>query len=641
MFGLEKLGTLGQGANDAPAILSKEEIERRRKLAQSLMQQGSDTSPVQHWTQGAARIAQALDGAITDYQATGADRAAQADWDKRKADIFGGQTASLPSSGGTMTSGVAGAPGNIPAVSRGGGGYDNPMSRALYDTAIKRGLSPVQASAFVGAGALPESTLNPDARNPGDGRDGSDSIGMMQWNGSRAQALKAYAASKGLPWNDRSVQAEFALDELQGAEGKAGGMLRAAKTPEEATAAMLAYLRPGGYTPQNPAGVPSYGARLQNTSSILSSFSAPAAGALSPTAGTTVDAAPGQPAPPVQVAQAMIGQGPSPAAGGQSLAKLLALSGAKSFDRASPGERKLVEALIAKQVATESKDPLDQEQKRLNIEKIRGELANSGLSKREQELRIRKAENDLERKPNIEIIRDAATGEVIAVDKNDIDSGIKKLREGGPSKDAPTTRNIKQPDGSEVAVQWNPQARAWEPLKAPEGGNAVRAPGKLTEQQSKDLVYYERGSQALATLDAVGGDVLASGSESAKNAIPGVGNYLTSEKFQQAKQAGESFLASILRKDTGAAITQPEQEIYGRIFLPRPGDGPAVLTQKTEARRQAMDAIRSGLGPAEVLAIGSRLTKRGDAKTPMPDGERPNSRPGKRDPAADPLGLFQ
>ena len=34
-------------------------------------------------------------------------------------------------------------------------------------------------------------------------------------------------------------------------------------------------------------------------------------------------------------------------------------------------------------------------------------------------------------------------------------------------------QRIKQPDGSELAVQWDAQRKEWVPLKAPEGGNPV------------------------------------------------------------------------------------------------------------------------------------------------------------------------
>jgi hypothetical protein len=188
--------------------------------------------------------------------------------------------------------------------------------------------------------------------------------------------------------------------------------------------------------------------------------------------------------------------------------------------------------------------------------------------------------------------------------------------------DAPTTRQIKQPDGSEVAVQWDSKSGAWVPMPAPQGGNPVAGPRKLTEQQSKDLVYFNRGIQALEIFDAPRdpknpksgrlSDAMANGWEGVvgrvTSALPG-GNLVTPETYQRADQAGRNFLASILRKDTGAAVTTDEMSNYGRIFLPAPGDAPSVLDQKAEARRQALEAIKNGLGTAKVLARASEMMR--------------------------------
>lgn len=47
---------------------SKKRIESKRKLADAMSQEGMNYAPVQSWTQGAARLAQALGGATTDYR---------------------------------------------------------------------------------------------------------------------------------------------------------------------------------------------------------------------------------------------------------------------------------------------------------------------------------------------------------------------------------------------------------------------------------------------------------------------------------------------------------------------------------------------------------------------------------------------
>ena len=57
--------------------MTPEGISRQRQIAQALLQQGMDTSPVQHWSQGAARIAQALLGGYQNSQANAADAALQ------------------------------------------------------------------------------------------------------------------------------------------------------------------------------------------------------------------------------------------------------------------------------------------------------------------------------------------------------------------------------------------------------------------------------------------------------------------------------------------------------------------------------------------------------------------------------------
>lgn len=147
---------------------------------------------------------------------------------------------------------------------------------------------------------------------------------------------------------------------------------------------------------------------------------------------------------------------------------------------------------------------------------------------------------------------------------------------------------------------------------------------KLTEGQSKDLVFYTRGLDAESQLS--GNDQnLANWAQQNADKIPlGLGNYLRTPEFRQAKQAADSFLTAILRKDTGAAITDKEFEQYGPLFLPIPGDDQGTIDQKRRAREVALLAIRSGLGTAEAVAKANEMTlgisapnpgKAGDQKT--------------------------
>jgi hypothetical protein len=125
-----------------------------------------------------------------------------------------------------------------------------------------RGWSKEQAAGIVG-NLLAESKLNTGARNPGDGRDGTDSIGIAQWNSGRARALKKFAADNKADWQDYGVQLAFVDHELRTSEKAAGDALRKARNLDEATAAFIGYERPAGWSAANPRGGHNYSGRLK------------------------------------------------------------------------------------------------------------------------------------------------------------------------------------------------------------------------------------------------------------------------------------------------------------------------------------------------------------------------------------------
>lgn len=118
---------------------------------------------------------------------------------------------------------------------------------------IARGVPPMLAAGIIG-NLVQESSLNTGARNPGDGSDGSDSIGLGQWNGPRAKQLKAFASARGASPEDFATQLDFVLHELETTEGAAYRRLKAARNVDEATAAMIGFERPQGWSPDNPRG---------------------------------------------------------------------------------------------------------------------------------------------------------------------------------------------------------------------------------------------------------------------------------------------------------------------------------------------------------------------------------------------------
>jgi hypothetical protein len=165
--------------------------------------------------------------------------------------------------------------------------------------------------------------------------------------------------------------------------------------------------------------------------------------------------------------------------------------------------------------------------------------------------------------------------------------------------DAQPQMTVYGPDGQPIMVQ----------------GNAK----PMTEAQSKDTVYATRAKGALEAFEPFS-DALTNLAESAGGSIPIVGNYLKSDEYQMAEQAGQEFLAAVLRKDTGAAITRDEMITYGETYLPRPGDSKAKLQYKQQARRRALAAMEAGMNPQQMIARESALKRleSGDLAAPAP-----------------------
>lgn len=125
-------------------------------------------------------------------------------------------------------------------------------------------------------------------------------------------------------------------------------------------------------------------------------------------------------------------------------------------------------------------------------------------------------------------------------------------------------------------------------------GDLKSAPKKLSEWQSKDLGWLNRGDGANKELQPLE-NALTSLPENTASKIP-LGNYLKTPEYQQAERAGREFLAVVLRKDTGAAVTEAEMAYYAPMYLPQPGDKPEVIQMKREARQRFLDALKTSLG---------------------------------------------
>ena len=182
-----------------------------------------------------------------------------------------------------------------------------------------------------------------------------------------------------------------------------------------------------------------------------------------------------------------------------------------------------------------------------------------------------------------------------------VDTGNPVIPGVGPERKAPTVRTVKQPNGSEVAVQYNPETGEWDPLNAPGGGAAVVDPrAKLSENQSKLTLFktnMEQVGPLLNQMEQNGYDPTNFGDAAAKAWAPAVfENYLKSNEGQQYQTLAAQWAEGALRIATGAAATQPEIVRNVQTYFPQPGDSDQTVTLKQQMRAAYQRSIEAALG---------------------------------------------
>lgn len=155
--------------------MTPEEIAAQRKVAQAMIAQGSDYSPIQSWTQGASRVAQAMLGGFESRQADEASRANAKSESELISSLFGGGGAAAPAAVTAPVASPAAASGNpasaIAAIES-GGKYDTlgPVTktgdRAYGKYQVMGQNIPAWTKAHLGAEMTPDQFLaNPEAQD--------------------------------------------------------------------------------------------------------------------------------------------------------------------------------------------------------------------------------------------------------------------------------------------------------------------------------------------------------------------------------------------------------------------------------------------------------------------------------------------
>ncbi len=154
------------------------------------------------------------------------------------------------------------------------------------------------------------------------------------------------------------------------------------------------------------------------------------------------------------------------------------------------------------------------------------------------------------------------------------------------------------PDGKKIPIPPGVDRKTF--VNEVSRANAKAAAGELTEAQAKSTIYASKMELAEKNLKGLDDQYTstfgAGGYMRGTEYIPG-GNTLQSESYQKYKQARDNFITALLRQESGAAIGTSEFNRYERELFPQPGDSAAVVAQKRDARRVAIDGMKKGAGP--------------------------------------------
>lgn len=120
----------------------------------------------------------------------------------------------------------------------------------------------------------------------------------------------------------------------------------------------------------------------------------------------------------------------------------------------------------------------------------------------------------------------------------------------------------------------------------------------LTVEQGKNAGFLKRALSAERELSALEDEGTSVWNKAASGLPLGAGNFLVSKDAQKFNQAKRNFINAVLRRESGAVISEAEFENANQQYFPQPGDAPEVIEQKRKNREDAIAGFKLGSGPA-------------------------------------------
>jgi hypothetical protein len=175
------------------------------------------------------------------------------------------------------------------------------------------------------------------------------------------------------------------------------------------------------------------------------------------------------------------------------------------------------------------------------------------------------------------------------------------------TENGPMLINTRTGQASPVMANGQPLTGAGKPLTADQG-NATAFGIRMKESNQllnnlEDKGVTNTGIVRSAIAGTVGmtpfvGEKLQQGIHSGMNILPSALGGPSSEQ-QQVDAARRNFVTAVLRKESGAAISQSEFYNEYQKYFPQPGESDAVISQKRHARDTAIRAMEIQAGPGK------------------------------------------
>jgi hypothetical protein len=170
-------------------------------------------------------------------------------------------------------------------------------------------------------------------------------------------------------------------------------------------------------------------------------------------------------------------------------------------------------------------------------------------------------------------------------------------------------QQIENPDGTKTLVRIARDGTAT-PINVPgqqttQPNNPYAVGGKLNEGQGKAATYGDRMAKSHEIISGLedindfnnwekGGYI---GGQLEKVVPSGVYNTFAGADRQKFMQAKRDFVNAVLRRESGAVISDQEFANADKQYFPQPGDGPDVIKQKRDNRITSMQGIMREAGP--------------------------------------------